>query len=95
MCLAIPMKIIAIEEDGLTGTVDLDGIRYPVGLMLVENPSIGDYVIVHAGYAIEKLDTVEADARLALFDSLAEVYRRESGQEVALVAPLQPGTGES
>ncbi|MBF0176693.1 MAG: HypC/HybG/HupF family hydrogenase formation chaperone [Magnetococcales bacterium] len=90
MCLAIPMKIIAIAEDGQTGTVDLDGVRYAVGLMLLDKPAVGDYVIVHAGYAIEKLDTAEADARLALFVSLAEVYERELGQEVVWVAPSPP-----
>ncbi|MBF0154272.1 MAG: HypC/HybG/HupF family hydrogenase formation chaperone [Magnetococcales bacterium] len=89
MCLAVPMKIVAVEPDGQTGMVDLDGIHYPVGLMLVDEPRVGDYVIVHAGYAIEKLHIAEADARLALFNSLADLYRRESGQEVALVAPVR------
>ncbi|MBF0461714.1 MAG: HypC/HybG/HupF family hydrogenase formation chaperone [Magnetococcales bacterium] len=86
MCLAVPMQIVAIAENG-TGTVDLDGTRYPVELMLIEDPQIGDYVLIHAGYAIEKLDIAEADARLALFESLAEIYRQETGLPVTLAAP--------
>ena len=86
MCLAVPMKIIAVDKNGM-GTVELDGMRHSVGMLLIEDPQVGDYVIVHAGYAIEKLDTAEADARLALFESLAEIHRRETGAEVSLVAP--------
>lgn len=86
MCLAVPMKIIAITEDSM-GTVELDGVRHSVGLMLIEDPQIGDYVLIHAGFAIEKLATAEADARLKLFESLAEIYRQETGDAVLLVAP--------
>ncbi|MBF0142097.1 MAG: HypC/HybG/HupF family hydrogenase formation chaperone [Magnetococcales bacterium] len=89
MCLAVPMQLVAVEENGM-GVVEQDGIRFGVGLMLVESPAIGDYLLVHAGYAIEKLDTAEADARLALFRSLAEIARQETGAEVTLVAPPRP-----
>lgn len=88
MCLAVPMKIITIHEDG-TGVVAVDGIEMTVGLMLVEDPQVGDYVLIHAGYAIEKLDVREAEIRLALFASLAEIYRAEMNAEVTLVAPLE------
>lgn len=69
MCLAVPMKIVEKREDG-TGTGDIEGIRHDVDLSLVE-ASEGDYVIVHAGFAIEKLDRAEARERLVMFRDLA------------------------
>jgi hydrogenase expression/formation protein HypC len=70
MCLAVPMKIVEVS-DGATGVCDLDGARHAVNFSLIDNPRDGDLVIVHAGYAIEKLDVHEANERLALFDELA------------------------
>jgi len=86
MCLAVPMKIISIDEQG-KGTVDLDGARYEVSLTLIEEPRLGDYVIVHAGFAIEKLETADADERLELFEDMARIYRENLGGQVILVAP--------
>lgn len=71
MCLAVPMQLAAVNADG-RGTADLDGLRHEVDLSLVEAPRVGDYVIVHAGFAIEKLDEGEALARLRLFEELAD-----------------------
>ena len=71
MCLAVPMEIVDILADGI-GIGDLDGVRHEVDLSLVAEARVGDYVVVHAGFAIEKLDRQEADTRLALFDELAE-----------------------
>jgi hydrogenase expression/formation protein HypC len=72
MCLAIPMKIVAMREPGI-GVTDLDGIRQTVNLSLVSEPKLGDYVIVHAGFAIEKLDEEEANERIALFEELVQM----------------------
>ena len=52
---------------GNTGIVELDGVRLQVGLDLIEQPQVGDYLIVHAGYAIQKLDPEEAQRTLDLF----------------------------
>ncbi len=71
MCLAIPMKLIEIRS-ARAGIVDLDGIRQEVDLALVDDPCVGDYLIVHAGCAIEKLDPERADEILALFATLRE-----------------------
>ncbi|HEQ72289.1 MAG TPA: HypC/HybG/HupF family hydrogenase formation chaperone [Spirochaetia bacterium] len=65
MCLAIPMKITEIS--GNEGTVEAGGMRYPASLSLVPEARVGDYVIVHAGYAIQKLDAADAEETLALF----------------------------
>jgi hydrogenase expression/formation protein HypC len=70
MCLAIPMQISEIRTDGLA-VAEVEGSRCDVDLSLVDRPAVGDYVIVHAGYAIEKLDETEARERLALFAEMA------------------------
>ncbi len=71
MCLAVPMCLVEVRAPG-SGVAELDGARYDVNLSLVEEPAVGDYLIVHAGFAIEKLDREEADARLALFKEWGE-----------------------
>ena len=76
MCLAIPMKVAQIDADGL-GVADLEGARREVDLSLIGPVQVGDYVIIHAGYAIEKLDETEALERIALFKELAEGWDKK------------------
>jgi len=64
------MKVVEIRPDG-TGVADLDGVRHDVSLSLVPGTGLGHYVIVHAGFAIERLNETEAEAILAVFDELA------------------------
>jgi hydrogenase expression/formation protein HypC len=66
------MELVELKQDG-TGVAEVDGARYSVNLALLDSPARGDFVIVHAGFAIQKLDRAEADARLALFDELARL----------------------
>lgn len=66
MCLALPARIDQITEQGYA-LVNLGGVRKLISLALVDDVEVGDYVIVHVGYALHKLDTTEADATLALF----------------------------
>ena len=54
MCLAVPMKLIEVNAD--EGIVETNGVRRSVNLTLLENIEPGDYIIVHAGFAIERLD---------------------------------------
>ncbi|HOE36705.1 MAG TPA: HypC/HybG/HupF family hydrogenase formation chaperone [Kiritimatiellia bacterium] len=64
MCLAIPGKIVAIQEgEGFDrrGTVDYDGVRQEVALAYLPEAQIGDYVLVHVGFAMTRLDTAEAE----------------------------------
>lgn len=70
MCLGIPMRLVEIGEDG-RAVADHDGLRLDVDVSLIEDPRPGDHVIVHAGFAIERLDAEEAETRLALFERLA------------------------
>lgn len=66
MCLAIPARVAEILE-GDQAIVDLGGVRKDVSLALVDDVAVGDYVIVHVGYALQKLDPEEAEKTLALF----------------------------
>lgn len=65
MCLAVPARITALLEDD-RATVNLGGVAVPISLALVEDVAIGDYVIVHVGYALTRLDPHEAEKTLAL-----------------------------
>ena len=67
MCLAIPARVIEITECG-DAIVDLDGVRKRISLALVEDVVAGDYVIVHVGYALNRLDPEEAERTLAMFE---------------------------
>ena len=58
MCLGIPAKIVRIENN--MGTIDVEGTQREVSLLLQEDAKVGDYVIVHAGFAIQKIDEEEA-----------------------------------
>lgn len=66
MCLAIPARVAEILG-GDQAVVDLGGVRKDVSLALVDDVAVGDYVIVHVGYALNKLDPEEAEKTLALF----------------------------
>lgn len=66
MCLAIPARVIQRLE-GDAAVVDLGGVRKEISLALVDDVAEGDYVIVHVGYALSKLDAEEAARTLALF----------------------------
>lgn len=72
MCLALPALVIR-RLDGDQALVDLGGVRKPVSLALTPDAVAGDYVIVHVGHAIGKLDPDEAERTLALF---AEMQRQ-------------------
>ena len=65
MCLAVPSKIIEINQATSIGTVDVDGVTREASLMLLDDVKTGDYVIVHAGFAISKIDTQSAEQTLA------------------------------
>ncbi|MCB1894571.1 MAG: HypC/HybG/HupF family hydrogenase formation chaperone [Zoogloeaceae bacterium] len=66
MCLAIPARVIELT-DGDGARVDLGGVRREISLALVDDVAVGDYVIVHVGYALSRLDAEEAERTLALF----------------------------
>jgi len=76
MCLAVPSKIITI--DSLSATVDVYGARKEVSLILLpEEAQLGDYVLVHAGFAIQKIDEEAAKDALNLIREYAEALQQE------------------
>lgn len=78
MCLAIPSKITAIN--GEMATIDVDGVRREASLLLIEDAAIGDYVIVHAGFAIQKLDEDAALESLALLREAAALMDQKKSE---------------
>ena len=73
MCLAIPAEVVAITKDQQTATVSLDGVRKDISLALLTDVEIGDFVLVHVGYALNKISPEEAQQTLDLMAELAEV----------------------
>lgn len=66
MCLAIPARVVELTAND-HARVDLGGVRKEISLALVEDVAVGDYVIVHVGFALSRLDADEAERTLALF----------------------------
>jgi len=66
MCLAIPARVVALPAPDVA-RIDLSGVQKEISLALLDDVAIGDYVIVHVGYALTKLDPLEAERTLATF----------------------------
>lgn len=71
MCLAVPARVVELKSDDMA-TVELAGVRKDISLALVSGVCVEDYVIVHVGYALSRLDPEEAQKTLALFREMAE-----------------------
>ncbi len=71
MCLAMPSKVVDVLEDDMA-VIELGGVKKTISLGLVEDVQPGDYVIVHVGYALSKVDEEEALKTIALFAEMAE-----------------------
>ena len=70
MCLAIPAKVISIE--GSTALVTIEDVEYQASLLLLDDVQPGDYVMIHAGFAIQKVDAEEAAETLRLLNEVAD-----------------------
>jgi len=70
MCLAIPVRVVAKPNEN-TALIDLEGVQKEISLELVDGVQVGDYVILHVGYALTRLDASEAERTLALFAEVA------------------------
>ena len=85
MCLAIPTQILEIDDDRVA-TVELGGVTRNVSLIMTPDAKVGDYVLIHTGYAITLMDPEEAQASLDAFAELAEIQEsleREAMSESA------------
>ncbi len=72
MCLAIPAEIVQIADNDLA-VVEMGGARKRVSIQLVDDAAVGDFVLVHAGFAIDKIDRAEAQKTMELFEELARL----------------------
>lgn len=70
MCLAIPSKITRIDNN--MATIDVDGVQREASLLLLEDAQVGEYVIVHAGFAIQKIDEAAALETLQFLKEAAD-----------------------
>ncbi len=68
MCLAIPAKVISVE--GQSALVSIEDVEYKASLLLLDDVVAGDYVMLHAGFAIEKVDPEEAAETLRLLNEI-------------------------
>lgn len=71
MCLSIPAKIVSVE--GFTAEVSAGGSLFKANLQMVENAKVGDYVLLHAGFAIQKISEKEAGETISLLDELDKI----------------------
>lgn len=71
MCLAVPFTIKEIKEDGRTAVAERGGIRRNVDVSFIREPAVGDHVIVHAGFAIERIREQQAADVMASYNELA------------------------
>ncbi|MBQ5777812.1 MAG: HypC/HybG/HupF family hydrogenase formation chaperone [Oscillospiraceae bacterium] len=74
MCLAVPLKITELSGNDAIG--ERDGVRRKIRVDFIENPKIGEYVIVHAGFAIERLGAEEAEANIAAAEEVENELRK-------------------
>ena len=98
MCLGIPGKIVAIHDDqGLAmGTVDFGGVRRDVCLAYVaDEVKVGDYAVVHVGFAISKVDEAEAKRTFELLKEMSQLDELEWIREVAERSLEEHGAGSS
>lgn len=75
MCLAYPAEVIEIKDS--LATVELEGVRRKVSLMLLPETKLGDYVLVHAGFAMQIVDRRTVDEMMSAFDEIDEKLRAE------------------
>jgi len=67
MCLAIPARVIRLDQESETATVALAGVKKEISTALLDEVEIGDYLLIHVGYALYRLSEEEAEKTLALF----------------------------
>jgi hydrogenase expression/formation protein HypC len=71
MCLAIPVKIVSIDGDA--AETEIGGVRRRVSIVFTPEASVGDYVLLHTGYAIGVIDEAEAEETLKLLEEIASL----------------------
>jgi hydrogenase expression/formation protein HypC len=81
MCLALPAQVISIDKDAETALVALGPVKKEISTALLEDVAVGDYVLIHVGYALHKVSPEEAERTLAMI--------REAGEDAELAALVE------
>lgn len=81
MCLALPAELIAIDEASDMGTVSLEGVKKQISLALVDGLKVGDFVLVHVGYALNTISPEEAQKTLELMNEAGLVSADEEAAQ--------------
>jgi hydrogenase expression/formation protein HypC len=89
MCLAVPLRVLALL-DGQWAEAEIGGIRSRISTALIDDVVPGDYLIVHAGFAIARLDVREAELTLALFAQIATELGGRSGDRTGDLVDALP-----
>ena len=80
MCLSIPSKVVSIDENN-NAVVETLGVRRNVNLDLIGEPvAVGEFVLIHVGFAMEKIDTAAAEESLKIYNEIAAEMERENGE---------------
>jgi len=93
MCLAIPARVVALPAPDVA-RIDLGGVQKEISLALVEDVHLGDYVIVHVGYALAKLDPREAELTLAMMGEAGLLGAADSAAARAGTTAVPAPAGE-
>jgi hydrogenase expression/formation protein HypC len=95
MCLAIPAQIVQLLPESDLATADVSGIKRNINIALLEgeNVSVGDWVLIHVGFAISKVDEQEARASLEFLEGLGQAYRDEIDALNAAAEAGEEGSG--
>lgn len=80
MCLAVPAQIMGIEE--YSAIIDIMGIESKANVQLIEEPKVGDYILVHAGCAIQRIDTDYFEELQKIFKSILEVQEKDEQTDI-------------
>ena len=90
MCLGVPGEIVEIQEDelGMTmGRVRFGGISKEVCLAYIDEPKLGEYVLVHVGFALSRIDEDEAHRTLKILEEMGELAELEAGEPAPPAEP--------
>ncbi len=78
MCLGIPGRIVEwVDRDNAIATAEVSGVRRAINLGLIDDAEVGDWVLIHVGFAMSRLDEAEADATLEFLQQLGDPYEAE------------------
>ena len=82
MCLAVPARILSINQEKMIAVADVNGAQTECSLMLTPEAKTNDYVLIHAGYAINIIDEEEAQKTIEIFQDMAKLNAQDPDEEI-------------